>query len=95
MVELIQLRRKGLSETRMLNLHDKAIKPENVLNLHDKAIKPKNDANHDINHVHVQIIPFLSEEARGFPTPPHEQHRTEAVCSLRVLTILAFDTDQI
>lgn len=45
-------------------------------------------------HVQVQTTPFLSAEAKGFPSPLHEQHRTGTLCSFRVLTISALDTDQ-
>lgn len=43
----------------------------------------------------MQILPFLSDVAKGFPRPLQEQDRTGAVCSFRVLTIFAFATAQI
>lgn len=47
------------------------------------------------HYVQVQTTPFLSAEARGFPSPLHEQHRTGVLCSFSVPTISALDTDQI
>ena len=45
------------------------------------------------SYVQTQTIPFLSAEARGFAIPLHLQHRTEEVCSFRVLTISPLDID--